>query len=286
MTLADLSIKDYVADKTGGTVPSLSSHIAHVLLTRSPLHAWMKHPRLNPNWRPDEDEKFDLGTAAHAVLLENKRDLIAVVNAKDWRTNAAKEARDLTRKDGKIPLLPEDAAAVEAMASVARRAIERSSAIGPREFIAERTLSWEHGGTRLRCRPDWVTTDHELVVSYKTSGNVSPEVFSRRIIDLGYHVQAAWELAGVKAATGKDARYIWCAQEVEPPYAVAFFDMAPMTLDLAERSMARAVELWAECLALTGEWPAYSSRVASVEPSPWTVEQFAERHMGGGVEEL
>src|SRR5258708_36195115 len=71
-----MPMADYQRDPAPKLVPgckaSLSSHLAHTLLTGSPLHAWTDHPKLNPKWKEDDDKKFDLGAAAHKVLLEAK----------------------------------------------------------------------------------------------------------------------------------------------------------------------------------------------------------------------
>ena len=77
--------------------PELSNSLIKVLLGQSPLHAWTKHPKLNPGFRQYESDKFDRGTAAHSMLLEGE-DNIVIVDAEDWRTKAAKEAREAARK--------------------------------------------------------------------------------------------------------------------------------------------------------------------------------------------
>ena len=52
-------------------VPSLSNSVAQILLSESPRKAWFSHPKLNTAFAEKEDGKFDIGTAAHAVLLES-----------------------------------------------------------------------------------------------------------------------------------------------------------------------------------------------------------------------
>jgi hypothetical protein len=86
--------------------PSLSASIAKILCEESPLHAWHRHPRLNPDFERVESATFDVGTAAHAMLLEGT-DVCIAVDAPDWRTKAAKEQRDAIRQIGRIPLLIE-----------------------------------------------------------------------------------------------------------------------------------------------------------------------------------
>ena len=66
----ELSAEEYHADPC--PTPSLSSSIARTLLASSPHHAWWEHPRFNPGRVREEDEKFDLGTAAHALDFSSK----------------------------------------------------------------------------------------------------------------------------------------------------------------------------------------------------------------------
>lgn len=73
--------------------PALSASIAKLLISHSPLHAWTAHPMLNPNFERAEEAKFDVGTAAHELLLRGN-DIVHIVEADSWRTNAAKDARE------------------------------------------------------------------------------------------------------------------------------------------------------------------------------------------------
>jgi len=65
----DIPDKEYHADPC--PVPSLSSTLARTLLNQSPLHAWTKHPRLNPDHEPEEKRTFDIGRV-HQVLEINR----------------------------------------------------------------------------------------------------------------------------------------------------------------------------------------------------------------------
>ena len=84
--------------------PALTAGTIKTLLAYSPWHAWHNHPRLNPEWAPTYEAKFDLGTAAHALLLQGE-DVAQWIDADDWRTKAARDERDQARKEGKVPLL-------------------------------------------------------------------------------------------------------------------------------------------------------------------------------------
>src|SRR4051812_22987943 len=100
-----LTSDQYHGDLLGdGGPPTLSASIANILINASPAHARSQHPRLNPDWQREEEEKFDIGTVAHALLLQGKREadeIVEVVLADDWRTKIAKEARAEARAAGR-----------------------------------------------------------------------------------------------------------------------------------------------------------------------------------------
>src|SRR4029077_4574623 len=110
--LQHLRSEAYQADPC--PVASLSAGIVDLLIRESPLHAWHAHPKLNPDYQPQVDSRFDIGTAAHALLFEGM-DNAVIVEADDWRTKAARETGDAIRAAGKLPLLARHHAAVEEM---------------------------------------------------------------------------------------------------------------------------------------------------------------------------
>jgi hypothetical protein len=102
--ILDVTQAEYRSNSSG--VPCLSQSTAHTLLSQSPLHAWTFHPALGGQSRPRTDAK-DGGTLIHKLLLGKGQD-IAVLGVKDYRTNAAKEARDEAIALGKLPVKEAD----------------------------------------------------------------------------------------------------------------------------------------------------------------------------------
>src|SRR3990167_5327922 len=98
----DVPAEQYHADPC--PAPSLSCSIAELFITACPALARFNHPRLNPGYQPEHEEKFDLGSAAHAMTLNDDR-AFEIIDAADWRTKEAKAQRDAARAAGKIPLL-------------------------------------------------------------------------------------------------------------------------------------------------------------------------------------
>ena len=269
---------DYVADRFD-LPPTLSSSIAHRLLTRSPLHAWTAHAKLNPAWAPDDDRDFDLGVAMHAVLLEGKG--LEILPFDNYRTKIAQTAREECRKIGAIPALKWQADAIKLMLKSARDAVELSPDLAgiPLEGLkAEHTAVWQEGETWCRCRPDWLAWDNDVIFSLKTTGKAEPETFMRGpLLAHSYDLQSAFELAAIKALTGKDAHYVYIVVETEPPYACSLISLSPEWREFAAAKFRKAVGLWSVALA-SGHWPAYGEHIYTMDLPPWMQAKFMEQH--------
>lgn len=255
--------------------PSLSNSVLKTLLSKSPLHARLMHPRLTPQ-EPREDEgKFDLGSAAHSLLLEGQ-DIIQVCHYDDWRTKAAKEDRAMAREAGRIPMLPHQHAEANLMVEIARDYLARS-VLG--NLLAdgkpEQTLIWQDEGTNIWCRGrlDWLTEDRSVILDYKTTAMSSPAQFCRSSMSaFGYDTQSAFYLRGMRAVQRVETEFVFLVQEDEAPYSCYLVQCAPSMQEVAEHKVQRGIDAWAACLK-TDNWPGYSEHIYHAEASAWQVEQ-------------
>ena len=220
---------------------------------------------------PEESDAFDLGTAAHAYVLEGGFNL-EIIDALDWRTQAAKAARDAARAAGKTPVLAHRFVLVQAMAEAAREQLARHAArpIPLTNGKPEQTVVWEEEGVWCRARLDWLHADRCVADDYKTvSQSANPEVWSRSLFTYGAALQAAFYLRGLAAVCGAAARaFRFVVQEAYPPYALSVVSLAPDALVLAEKQIIYAIRLWSDCLR-TGEWPGYTPQLAHASYPPW-----------------
>ena len=270
-----MNAAEYLADQTGNP-PSLSASIAKIMLQQSPLHAWHAHPRLNPNYQPDEKAEFDYGTAAHSLLLEGDETNLVVVQADDWRTKAAREARDAARAEGKTPILERQLGKVKAMVYAAHAAIAKSELAGIfAAGQAERVVQWREGAVYCRSKLDFLPDDLRLILDYKSTTDASPEAFSRQIASLGYDIQASFYQRGVKAELGEELPFIFMAQEKDEPYACTFHGIAPSMKEIADAKVKRAIRLWEECTR-TNTWPGYDIRIHWAEATAWQMTQHEQ----------
>ena len=84
--------------------PSLSCSIAQLLLTRSPAHAAVAHPRITKVPQERDEAKFLAGTALHELLLCGSG-RFEVIDAEDWRGKSARDVRDMALAAGRVPIL-------------------------------------------------------------------------------------------------------------------------------------------------------------------------------------
>lgn len=280
-----ISLETYLADPCPS--PSFTNSMARLISRQSPRHAWEQHPRLNPEHRPEHKRAFDLGSAVHSLFLEGDDTCIQVIDAQDYRTKAAQAERDRAYANGLIPLLAHQLALVLQVAAIAARTIVKSERLEPYMDGAkpEQTVLWtEPGGLWCRGRLDLLSEDGSMILNYKTTEtSAEPGSYGAGLlIREGFHIQAYHHCRGIEVLTGNKPHYYWMVQELKPPYACSFLDMAPSLEALAEAEWAFALSKWHECIS-TNEWPSYPTDVASIEAPTWRVTQFCERDELGGT---
>lgn len=275
----DTNAADYYADRIGKE-PTLNATVAKLLLSASPRHAWQQHPRLNPSYEPTVDKKFDVGTAAHEIMLLGNDRLVHVVNASDWRTKAAQEVRDRARAEGMVPLLAHEWVRVSAMLAAIREQLPQLDLDGPGMFVdgkAEMTLVWKDRGVWCRARMDYLHDDFSACDDLKsTARSANPYVWTRSTLwNIGADIQYAMTLRGIHAITGSRAAFRFLVCETHAPFGMCVVSLDPMALELANRKVDRALDLWRDCLE--GDfWPSYSQQICWAEPPRWVESDLLE----------
>jgi hypothetical protein len=256
--------------------PTLSASIAHQLLTASPRHAWTNHPRLNPNYQPVSDDKFDIGTCAHSILLEGI-EVAEVVQADSWRTAWAKEARDEIRSRGKVPLLPKQWDELHAMVDAVAVQIQALDLdpIPLTDGKPEQTMVWSEDGVLCRARIDWLHSNGD-VCDVKTTSRLAVGWDRGPLFDHGCDVQASLYRRGLIALTGIEPKWTWLVIETQPPYGLIPYRLTAPVLALGDAKVDRALHLWRECLA-NDSWPLYPAEPVDAQLPPWVESRWLER---------
>ncbi len=252
--------------------PSLSSSIAKLLLERPPYWAWAAHPKLNPDWKPQEPKAaFDIGSAAHALLMEDGAG-IEEVEADNWLTKAAKEQRDELRAKGLTPILTKDFKRTREMARMATEFLA-GHGIDIHKTDNECTMIAEVDGVLCRTRADIFIPG--CIIDYKTTG-VSLDVFNKQASKFGYDLQAAMYLR-VAAELGEKCDWLFLVQETVAPYPVQMFKPTLEFLEVGKRKFEQALAIWSECLTM-GEWPGYPRDIQLLDAMPWDLNDLNEEH--------
>lgn len=261
--------------------PSLSSTGARTLADECPAAYW--HERTNPPVK----REFEIGRAGHLMVLEPHLfgDKVFVVEADDYKTKAARDARDAARAEGLTPLLAKEAAMVAEMRKVlwqdpiARHAFEGGT--------PEQAMFWRDAEFRIwrRTRPDYFPPHQRYLVDYKTSTSANPKDFERAVWDYGYHQQAAWYLDGVEAVTGsRPERFAFVVQSKKPPHLVTTCWLDAEAIEWGGKLNRLAIGIFARCLR-SGIWPGYTPEVGGAARAfTITLPHFALRDLAAREE--
>ncbi|MGO2634676.1 MAG: PD-(D/E)XK nuclease-like domain-containing protein [Galactobacter sp.] len=197
-------------------------------------------------------QAFSLGTAAHSLILEQDESQIVEIEAPDWRTKAAKDARDAAVEEGLTPLLTKEIEQVKAMRdAVMANDMARKAFTG---HVAEQSMFWDEDGLQLKCRPD--ARIPGLIVDLKTSADADPSEFGRRAFSLGYYISAAHYIDGVRECTGETLPFVFVQVEKEYPYLVSVVQLDDDAIQWGRVMADRAKRIYRECTA-KDVWPGY-----------------------------
>jgi hypothetical protein len=241
--------------------------LAGILLSRSPAHAQLAHPRFGGAIPEKPTDETNVGSIIHGLLLGGGADVVPI-DADNYRTKAAQEARDAAYQAGKIPMLAHKLEAVRA----STEEISKACRIDFGNARCELTAIWESDGCPCRARLDAVFPG--LIVDLKTSDNIAVASADRNIFTYGYHIQAAAYLDAFETLNPEEAgrvKFRLLFAETEPPYGVMQVELAGDFIDLGKRQWKRAKGLWAQCLA-TNVFPGYPES-KTVHAPAWALSE-------------
>lgn len=263
-------VRDLPADAYHCT-EALGASGAWVLANDCPamFHAYSP---FNPDRLPnDSNHAMSIGTALHLAALEPDRldSRCVVVDAEDWRTKAARDAREAAVSAGHVPLLHKDRALVDRLAAALRANRDAASLLEGAD--TEVSYFWDADGVPCKARADIVAYGGAALADLKASANASPGFFQRRAFDAGHFLRAPWYSDGWQIANGgacPDYWFIIVARE--PPHLVTVARLDTQALEWGRQMIRRALTLFKECRD-RGVWPPYCT-----EPATLSLPAFAE----------
>jgi hypothetical protein len=268
--------------------PSISSSGLKTIIEQSPLHYWWNSP-LNPD-RPREKQSahFNVGKAAHDILLLTERwsDRYYVLpdnfNARATKEQAGLHAERAEALEAGLTVLKwEEAQLAEAMADAIRANKFAMAALS--NGLPEQTLCWKDDATGvwLRARPDYLPNKRLFIPDLKTAADASPDVFRRAMATYGYHQSAALYCDGIEAVFGdKPASFFFIVVEKAAPYCVALYELPQDDIHRGRMLNRKAIDAFARCLS-TGKWPGYADDVTPLPLPAWEQRQIDQAAEAG-----
>jgi len=111
----------------------------------------------------------------------------------------------------------------------------------------EVSIYWEWEGVECKARLDRVDVERGLVLDLKTTDTIEPELFTKKVIGLGYDFQAAYYAKAAEEAYGKPFRFIFAAVERKAPYSVDLFEVSDEMLEEGMRKCEAALRRLKRC---------------------------------------
>ncbi len=278
--------------------PSLSASIGKVMLAQTPMHAAFNHPKLNPDKLPTNKRVFDLGKAAHRLMLGKGTGFRAILaedkegnSVTGYQSKAAQEERNAAWAAGQIPLLTHEQENLMAMYKAGRKQLKGFVDSGEMlvepftEGNPEQCIVWiektKFGDVWCRSLLDWRYNDIEDMDDYKTTmASANPQDWSTfQMRKLGFTFQATFYRRGIRALRlAHDPNFRFIVHELKPPYALSIIGVDPDELNDVEEDVQRVIDGWGKCTK-TNFWPGYAPRVVIPERTEWQKERDAERRV-------
>ena len=224
--------------------------------------------------------EFDLGHAAHRLVLGDGADLV-VIATDSYRTKAAQAARDEAYATGRTPLLSHEDEQVQAMAAALREHPDAVALFEPDTGRPEQSLFWVDAefGVWRRARLDWLR-NHDgngrlIIPDYKTAHSVEPAALSKALADHHYNQQAAWYEDAVTAlglAGDQEPVFLLVCQEKSPPYLITICQPDHVAIKWGRLRNRKALDVYRRCQA-TGRWPGYTDKPIALSLPRWAEYQ-------------
>lgn len=272
--------REYHADPC--PVPSFSASLGKVILDKSPLHAYLAHPRLGGEVR-EPSSAMEFGTLVHKLILGEGTSIVSV-NADNWKTAAAREQRIAARASGKLAVLASDLDAAAQIQIAFRRQYPAEQAALFDSGDSERVLIIDQPNHKsgkadarvyARGMMDRVLIDlinnTARIWDIKTCADASLDAIERTIYERHYDMQMMcyeWLLGIARPELVGRITTQLVFIESSAPHCVVPVELDGMFRQIGRSKLGRAWDTWCECCA-SGIWPGYTDRVITLGPPAW-----------------
>jgi len=226
---------------------------------------------------------MEMGTALHCLTLDGQKAFEAqyvkkpegirlnTKEGKEWKENAGrKKVLSVGGKD-------DPWGSVYGMDESLRRLAYFDPSQPDYIKYNEVSVYWESQGVQCKARLDRVDIEQGLVLDLKTTDSVDPELFTKKVVSLGYDFQAAYYTLAAMEAYKKPFRFIFVAVERKAPFTVDLFEVSPDMMHEGFAKVESALKMYAKCKE-SDEWPNREPLIRQLDYPSWY-------HPHGRVEE-
>lgn len=256
-------------------IPSLSASIAHTLISRSPSHAWLEHPKLGGKSKLATKE-MDFGTVCHELMLNEGRGFV-ILDFKDYKKDAAQVARDAAIEAGKTPILTH-AHELACKAVHAWRAklnkLGYQHVFNPEVGTCEHFIQWDEDGVLCRSLLDFNAPRNGALEIWdlKTTTRADDDSCLNKVKREGLPMKSEFYKRGaeknIPALVGR-VKHGFVFAECSPPFEINVFDeLDAQFRHVGQKQVARAIELWRHCTK-ENDWPGYAREGRIMECPAW-----------------
>lgn len=132
----------------------------------------------------------------------------------------------------------------------------------------EVSIYWEWEGVPCKARLDRVDLEAGIVLDLKTTDSVDPDLFTKKVVGLGYDFQAGFYAKAAEVAFGKKFDFIFAAVERKAPYTVDLFQADEEMMAEGMAKCIAALRLFKTCNE-TGEWPGRPATIRRLSYPSW-----------------
>lgn len=225
-------------------------------------------------WELEEERRkptrtMEKGTVVDQFLLGGLT--YHTVQARDWRTKAAKQERDAARERGQVPMLEHEIGDLEETAGLVRsRLLEHG--LDLTTTVNQQVVTWiAPDGTFCEGTPDimFATPMGVVTCDLKVGERCAPDFLDDQVYKMCWDIQgAAYGEAARAWFDVPDAAHEHWIIRASPklPHCITICPLSEQYMTMGQRRLIQARAIWRECLE-TNDWPEYESRPLS--PRHW-----------------
>lgn len=218
-------------------------------------------------------------------MLLGTEENLCVLPYEDFRSNAAKQARDTALALGKVVVKEKDMDGVLDTVNRIKAALHAKGVdlIGATECAAPWTYMSDEGPVQCRLKVDHCIVDKTngfvWIDDFKSCDDANPQKVIRSCIDYGYDIQRYSYVKAFETLMPEYAGRIkfrhWFIETSEP-YMIVPVELDAMFMSLGQMKWDYAANLWAKCLK-ENSWPSWEDKVQQLSPPKWELMRWAER---------